>query len=471
MNPGPFISTRSSLPARLASRLVRADVLLLAAIVLLAVAVRIAWVVYIDVDSNDGRFDDSVFYHNTGRLLAHGLGYVNPYGGGPTAQRMPGYPLALALVYKLGGWHMVLAQALNIVFAAITVVLVYLVGLRIFDRRAAYIGALVLALFPGQIYFSALLYAETMFAMLFTLVLLLTIAWSSQRSGVRWWQALLLGVLIGASALVRDEGVVLLFVLVTFWALTMRPWRSTARNAALAAFTVALALAPWTMRNAVQLHAFVPLRENAGGTVARHLEPPTVGVGLPGEDQDLVETLRNELRHPAKFLSSTVDNLLAFYENDSDGIKSASIRVSIPPFARDNIRSVYGNGDGQSGFGLEPPPAWFSDDFTPLLTRAEEAPWRRLANSFFFAAGAAALVAAAISLIRRNQASLVLILAAITWTLLFSILFPSVTRYHYPLGPVISVLTGAFIVSGWDGGVLAWRTLAARTSGERTSAP
>ncbi|MCH8808033.1 MAG: glycosyltransferase family 39 protein [Planctomycetes bacterium] len=167
---------------------------------LVTVAVRALWVAYVNVDPNDGRLNDSVFYHNAAHLLAIGEGYQDPWGRGISAQWPPAYPLALAPLYKLFGWHMVLAKGLGIAFAAATVVVTYLLGRRIFDRRAALLGAALLAFFPGQIYFATLVYAEAMFALVFMIILLLTLEWTILRSEARWWQVLVIGVLVGAAA-------------------------------------------------------------------------------------------------------------------------------------------------------------------------------------------------------------------------------------------------------------------------------
>ena len=112
----------------------------LAVVVLTAVGLRVLWVLYVNVDPNDGRFDDSVFYHNVARLLAQGAGYADPFGRGPTAAWPPAYPAALAVLYKLFGVHLLLAKGLNIALAAATVALTYVIARQIFDRRVAYVG-------------------------------------------------------------------------------------------------------------------------------------------------------------------------------------------------------------------------------------------------------------------------------------------------------------------------------------------
>ena len=442
MGAVPPLQSSSSHPGRLSLALLvpRADLPWLAAVVLMAVGLRVAWVLYVNVDPNDGRFDDSVFYHNVGHLLALGVGYDDPYARGATAQWPPAYPAALAVLYKLFGWHLLLAKGLNIVFAAITIALTYVIALRMSDRRVAYLGALILAFFPGQIHFSALVYAETMVSMVFMLVLLLALVWTVQRPEARWWQILLIGALIGLAGMVRVEGVFLVFVVVALWAVAVRPWRTVARYTALVAIGAILALTPWTVRNAVQLHQFIPLRANASGAISRALDPDAVAPGIREEDSklSLAEGLEYQITHPWEIPVIAGRRVVRFYRNDSDGIRLI----------------------------LTPPMPARAIDYQRPLTEEAARRWRGLADRYFFAAGAAALVVMAWSLIRREGNYLVLIFAALGWTLLFGFITPS-SRFHYPLGPIIAILAGAFLVLAWDGARVARRWLLAQVKGVR----
>lgn len=457
----------SSRTASAAPPFLPAELIVLGLIVLVAVGLRVAWVAYLNVDPNDGRLGDHVFYHNAAHLIAHGDGYMNAYNGKLTAHMPPAFPVTLGAVYKVFGWHVVLAKILNVVFAAVTVVLVYLIGRRIFDQRVAALGALVFALFPGQIYFSTLVYAETMFAMFFMLVLFLALVWTIQRPDARSWQVLLIGILVGVSALVRVEGIVLVLVLLALWALTVRPWQTAARYASLAVVGTVLALTPWTVRNAIQLDEFIPLRANAGTSIARSLDPEFKGIGSvdPNEGADsLGEGLRYQITHPWEIPGSFREKTLALYEDDSDGMRLIAHPGRFPAWVADLIEA------GFVPLPVTPPEAWFTDEYQPLLTEEEAAPWRRLADRYFFAAGAAALVAAAVAVLQRNRAAAVLLMAALGWTALFGIVYP-VTRYHFPLGPVIAILAGAFLVLAWDGVLTATRwALMKTTQAERPHA-
>jgi hypothetical protein len=107
-------------------------------------------------------------------------------------------------------------------------------------------------------------------------------------------------VLVGLSALTHDEGLVLLLPLaIAGWSRPRRSWRALAGPAVVLA-AVVLTVGPWTLRNALVDHAFVPVSANAGRTLAgtfnaasRH---PVHGaaVWLPAER---VPSLARAIRH------------------------------------------------------------------------------------------------------------------------------------------------------------------------------
>lgn len=451
----PPVTKPTSSEARSASPLLDAnDLPWLVSAVLVAIGLRLLWIMYVDVDPNDGRFADAVFFHNTAYLLANGFGYIEPYGRELTAQWPPGYPAVLALFYKLFGWHLVLAKALNVGFAAVTVALTYLVARRIFDQRVAYLSALVLACFPGQIYFSSLVLRETMFAMMFMVVLLAALVWTLARSEARWWQLLVLGMLIGAAGMVRTEGVFLVFVLAALWALTVRPFKRAGRYAVLTALGVALALTPWTARNAIQLHEFIPLRANATSALTSALSPDIVNAPIFEQpDRTVSGAIEYQVTHPWLIPRQAAKRIARFYENDSDGI-----RFTLDPGFWVVDHSYDESGDPLLLFHRRTP----SDALrAPLLTEGQQSFWRGLADGYFFTMGAAALACAALCLVRRNRLGLLLIVAGVGWTLLFGFIPPS-PRFHFALGPLISILAGGFFLFVWDGARVALRSRGAQ---------
>jgi 4-amino-4-deoxy-L-arabinose transferase-like glycosyltransferase len=204
-------------------------------------------------------FSDTFFYSWVGAALSQGHGYT--FLGHPTAHWPPGYPVLLAGVYKLFGAETRNALVANAVLGALTVPLVYLIGLRTLGRRAATVAAAALALLPGQILIGDVALAETFYVFELAAFVALAIL-----LGRRPRSLIVLGVVAGLAALTRGEGLLFpLIVLGMGWA--SRGRRPALRDTAVVVAVMLLTIAPWTIRNAIVMHGFVPVATNASATL------------------------------------------------------------------------------------------------------------------------------------------------------------------------------------------------------------
>src|SRR3954471_10458624 len=204
-------------------------------------------------------FSDTFFYSWVGSALSMGDGFT--FLGHTTAHWPPGYPFLLAGVYKVFGADTANALIANAVLGALTVPLVYLIGLRALGRPAAIAASAALAVMPGQILIADVALAETFYT--FELVGFLALALLLER---RPRTFVVLGVVAGLAALTRGEGFLFPLIVLGLWAARggmRRAWRDTAIVAAVMLLTVA----PWTIRNAIAVHGFVPVATNASATL------------------------------------------------------------------------------------------------------------------------------------------------------------------------------------------------------------
>src|SRR4051795_6048060 len=204
-------------------------------------------------------FSDTFFYSWVGAALAMGDGYT--FLGHTTAHWPPGYPFLLAGVYKVFGADTANALIANAVLGALTVPLAYLIGLKALGRPAAIAAAALLAVMPGQILIADVALAETFYT--FELVGFLALALSLER---RPRTFVVLGVVAGLAALTKGEGFLFPLIALGLWGARgamRRAWRDTA----VVAVVMLLTVAPWTIRNAIAVHGFVPVATNASATL------------------------------------------------------------------------------------------------------------------------------------------------------------------------------------------------------------
>jgi 4-amino-4-deoxy-L-arabinose transferase-like glycosyltransferase len=229
------------------------DARLLLAAVVLGLALRIA---YAFATRHYPLAGDELEYDSEGWLIAHGhLFYTRaPYGILQVgAWKPPGYPLWIGMWYALVGHHPFAVRLAQVPLGAVTIVLAWVLARRLFGRRVAIVAAFAVALYPLAFQYEELLYSES-FATPLTLAVLIVIF---TRVPTRR-RAVLCGVLLGVSLLIRASEVFLLAGLFVAWGLAAG-WRRGIGLATLATLVAALVIVPWTVRNEIELHGFVPI--------------------------------------------------------------------------------------------------------------------------------------------------------------------------------------------------------------------
>ncbi|MCG3200075.1 MAG: glycosyltransferase family 39 protein [Candidatus Omnitrophica bacterium] len=199
--------------------------------------------------------------------------------GETTAWRPPLYPAFLALCGSLTE-SLALPRLIQVLASLAVLELVALsVAFLTRDRRVAH-GALFLgALSPCWIGYPTELLSETLFGFLLLAALVALITGLEKRGRDTWaWHAIS-GVLLGAATLTRS--VTLLLPLA--WLLAA-PFAERRRDFLKAILIMALAwiltLAPWTLRNALRFHAFIPVNTMSGVVLWQGMNPPAEGFGF-----------------------------------------------------------------------------------------------------------------------------------------------------------------------------------------------
>ena len=231
----------------------------LVAVLLLGVGLRVdnAW---------EGRAPvyDAAAYAGIAANLEHGEGFtLGPGATQPASDYSPGLPLLAAGLYAAsGGVHERLARVVLALIGSLAVLFCFLIGRRLGGFWAGLVGAAAVAIYPALLEYQGMLMSEPLAASLLSGAVL-AMLWADESSRARW---LFPGLLLGALALTRPEYLAIsipiaLVVLVRHgWA----GWRSGLAQAAIMLAGLAVIVAPWTVRNEVALHRFVPISTGGG---------------------------------------------------------------------------------------------------------------------------------------------------------------------------------------------------------------
>ncbi len=229
-----------------------------AVIVVAALGLRIG---YVALTPDYATVHDARDYDRHAISVARGEGFSEEVTGKPTAFRPPGYVYLLGGVYRVFGvdaapdrerWAV--ARRLGAVIGALTVLLIGVAGVHWWGRRAGLVAMAIAAVYVPWITLGGSLMSEPLFVLLMLGALVL----ASKRL------AAAAGLVAGLAVLTRANGLILLLPLALMvWA----PRRSLGPPAVLVAVAL-LVVAPWTIRNAVELRAFVPVTTQFGSALA-----------------------------------------------------------------------------------------------------------------------------------------------------------------------------------------------------------
>jgi 4-amino-4-deoxy-L-arabinose transferase-like glycosyltransferase len=203
---------------------------------------------------------DAMHYHELAIGVADGDGltalypWVAPH---PSAFRPPLYPTLLGGAYRVFGAEHLVGQLLNVALALGVVALCYHLVAGIVGRRAGLVAAGAVALYPPLVMGDAVPLSETLSALLLVATLLAAV-----RGRWAWC-----GVGVGLLVLTRPSAQFLVVVLAAYvW------WRLGWRRALGVVALTALVVAPWIVRNQVQLGEPVYVTSNGFNLAALYSE-------------------------------------------------------------------------------------------------------------------------------------------------------------------------------------------------------
>ncbi len=251
-------------------------VLLAVVFVLKAIyVVQSADALHVRVPIMDSRYYDTMAQDIArGNFLRHEAFFMGPL-----------YPYVLALVYKIFGRDFMVVRMLQAMGGALTTVLVFAIGRRLFRPTAAFAGAVLLAFDGAMTFYETQLLMEGLGALLNCLALYLLISRGERLSTRR---AALAGFVLGLSALARAS-ILIFAVFAGVWILRRSPRVGGRVRAGAFAAALVLTLLPAMLHNFTASRVFAPVTTNAGVNFYVGNSRFANGVFVPIRDVDLIE--------------------------------------------------------------------------------------------------------------------------------------------------------------------------------------
>ncbi|MGC2402530.1 MAG: hypothetical protein WA510_22245 [Acidobacteriaceae bacterium] len=193
--------------------------------------------------------------------LLSGRGLSSPFGGstGPTALLAPAYPAFIALVFRIFG-SFTLASAITIMaaqllFNLLTVLAMMHIAQRCFSHREANVAGTFWAVSLPLIWMPTIFWETCLSTLLLTGMVALSLHFEQGTRSVLW---LAMGGYCGVAALVNPALLLPMLGMMAWVIWQARP--CLPHRPLLGLLALVMVFAPWPIRNALALHAFIPLR-------------------------------------------------------------------------------------------------------------------------------------------------------------------------------------------------------------------
>jgi hypothetical protein len=281
--------------------------------------------------------------------LVAGRGLSSPFGGstGPTAFLAPGYPAVLGVVFRLFGSYSFASGAvmmgLQTLFAVLTVAIMMSVCSRLFGAPTAKLAGAFWAASPPLLWLPAMLW-ETSLSILFLIGMVALALRCVDKPGTSLWA--IMGACCGLAMLVNPSLMLSLFAIAGWTIYQTRPGWGYEPWMCLLVFLAVFAL--WPIRNALVLHAFIPLRSNFGYEVWQGNHPGATGLfdrtiePLGNKQEYLDYAAKGEVRymrdkgtfagdyicaHPVEFIKLSTERVARFWTGAGFAVNSGVVEL------------------------------------------------------------------------------------------------------------------------------------------------
>jgi Dolichyl-phosphate-mannose-protein mannosyltransferase len=408
-------------------------------IVAVGFGLRLAWVLYArgEPPVEWFRSGDQYSYFHYGEEIARGHGYLSYISGEPTAYYPIGYPAILGALYFVVLHtpipdNLLMATSLfHVVLGTATVWLVFRVGRAVSGVPGGLAAAAVLAIWPNAIFIAPTLLLETTFMFLVAAAVALAVGHDWQRGLPSTSRLVVVGVVLGASVLVRPFSVWLLLGLLIACRAIGASWRRTAASVAVPLLVVVVMMVPWTVRNLGAMDAFVPSSTNMGDTLCLDRSADATGGFRAAEGEGCVDPGLPEVERNAGNTRKAITFVVHRPHLEARQIVRRGRRI---------LREDH--------FGLEEVQNLGGDD--PLSARVVDT-LTPIADGYWF--GVLTLSCAGVVLLvrrRAERAQILIVLVTGAALLAVPLLLWGNPRFPAPLMPFMAVASGSAVAAAVD---------------------
>jgi 4-amino-4-deoxy-L-arabinose transferase-like glycosyltransferase len=263
------------------------DLLIIITIILFSLLLRLLWISKVPTVP----VSDFLQYYNGAVSLINGTGY-RIYGH-ISAYEPVGYSLFLWLIFFFFGCSFMAAKIANIILSCFALVFLFCIAKNNFGKKFAYVCTFIYGILPLNIVYTSVLSTEIVFTTLF--IVLMYFLLNRKNIGT---SNIILGILLGFLTLIKPymmiyQGVIFLIDIINFKSL-IKPLK----NFCVITIILLLTISPWTIRNYIVFHKFIPVSTNGGYNLYINNNPNAVGAW----------------RNPSKIKG----NLIAKYKDKND---------------------------------------------------------------------------------------------------------------------------------------------------------
>ncbi len=405
------------------------------ALFVLAIVPRAAWIAYNDRAPQG--LNDPTLYALFGDTIADGHGYIRPTGE-KFAYYPVGFPATVGALKKaqdiVGVKRNIFSiKMMNGMFGAITVVLLFLLASRMFDRRTGVAAGALLAVFPSQIYYTGTVLSEPLFTLMWigAITVLMWKPWS--RDGMPWPQLFFAGLLLSYATMTRGITLAFPIVLLAVWLFHLHSKKRALTQTLVVWAGIAVLVVPWSIRNTVAFGQLTGPSTNVGDDLC-------IGNFLGAQGAFTLQ---------GKCFASDAGKTPQQVELDrnKEGVRIAIRDVASHPFRMPKLVAqkaywlLYKDDDG-----IWAAESYGNDYFIPSFRREV---LTFAGNAIYYATGLIVLAGILAFVLARDPRRLTLVLAFL-YVLALPLVFFGDPRFHYPAIPLAVVIAAATIVRLWD---------------------